>query len=62
MKIDEIKTELEKVSKFIPELRQDLDQVYASGPGKKSRIKELWKNYGERYKEIKNSKLGKNLQ
>lgn len=62
MKLTEIKSELEKVSKVIPELREDLDKVYASGPGKKSRIKLLWKEYEDRYNEVKNSKIYKNLQ
>ncbi len=62
MKVTEIKSELEKVSKVIPELRKDLNEAYASGPGKKSRIKLLWKEYESRYNDIKNSKLYKTLQ
>lgn len=62
MKVTEIKSELEKVSKVIPELRKDLDKVYASGPGKKSRIKLLWKEYENRYNDVKNSKIYKTLQ
>ena len=52
MKVTEMKTELEKVSKFIPELRKDLDEAYHLETGKKSKIKILWKEYSDRYKEI----------
>ena len=62
MKFTEIKSELEKVSKMIPELRKDLDQAYAMDTGKKSRIKLLWKEYEDQYKEIRNSRAYKNLQ
>jgi hypothetical protein len=61
MKVSEIKMELEKVSKVIPELRKDLDEVYTGGPGKKSRIKLLWKEYEDRYKEILNSRIYRTL-
>lgn len=57
MKVTEIKNELEKVARFIPELKEDLSRVYASeSSGKKSRLKQLWKDYEDRYKEIINSK------
>lgn len=62
MKVAEIKSELEKVSKVIPELRKDLDAAYALDTGKKSRIKLLWKEYEDQYKEIKNSRVYKTLQ
>jgi hypothetical protein len=62
MKTSEIKSELEKIAKVIPELRHDLDATYVSGPGKKSRLKQIWRNYEDRYKEIKNSRLYKTLQ
>jgi hypothetical protein len=52
MKVTEMKTELEKVSKFIPELRKELDEAYHLESGKKSKIKLLWKEYSDRYKEI----------
>lgn len=52
MKVTEMKTELEKVSKFIPELRKELDEAYHLETGKKSKIKLLWKEYSDRYKEI----------
>lgn len=52
MKVTEMKTELEKVSKFIPELRKELDEAYHLETGKKSKIKLLWKQYSDRYKEI----------
>lgn len=61
MKVTEIKSELEKVSKVIPELRKELDRLYAMDSGKKSRIKLLWREYENRYNEIKNSKLYKTL-
>lgn len=62
MKFTEIKSELEKVSRMIPELRKDLDKAYAMDTGKKSRIKLLWKEYEDQYKEIRNSRAYKNLQ
>jgi hypothetical protein len=62
MKVYELKSELEKVSKVIPQLRQDLDEVYKSETGKKSRIKLLWKEYQDRYNEIRNSKIYTTLQ
>ncbi|WPU66879.1 hypothetical protein [Peredibacter starrii] len=62
MKITEIKSELEKVSKVIPELRKDLDEAYTLDAGKKSRIKLLWREYEDRYKEIRNSKVYNTLQ
>jgi hypothetical protein len=61
MKVNEIKEELEKISKVIPELRKDLDEAYSMGTGKKNRIKLLWREYEDRHKEIKNSKAYKNL-
>lgn len=61
MKVSEIKTELEKISKVIPELRKDLDEVYSAGPEKKSKIKLLWKEYEDRYKEIRNSRIYRTL-
>lgn len=62
MRASEIKTELEKIAKVIPELRNELDETYMSGPGKKSRLKQIWRTYEERYKAIKNSRLYKTLQ
>lgn len=62
MKITEIKSELEKVSKVIPELRKDLDEAYTLDTGKKSRIKLLWREYEDRYKEVRNSKVYNTLQ
>lgn len=57
MKVTEIKEELEKVSKYIPDLRKDLDEYYASdSSGKKSRLKKLWKEYEDQYKDVINSK------
>ena len=41
MKVHEMKEELEKVAKVVPELRQELDEAYNSETGKKSRIKLL---------------------
>lgn len=61
MKVTEIKNELEKISKVIPELRKELDEAYSLDSGKKSRIKLLWKEYEDRHKEIKNSREYKNL-
>lgn len=61
MKIHEMKNELEKVSKVVPELRKELDDVYAMDAGKKSKIKLLWKEYEKKHKELKNSRDFKNL-
>ena len=63
MKINEMKDELEKVSKFIPGLRKDLDQLYlGESSGKKSRLKKLWHDYEERLKDLQNSKEYRILQ
>jgi hypothetical protein len=62
MKVTEIKSELEKVSKVLPELRQDLDKAYSMDSGKKRQIKLLWREYEDKYKEIKNSAVYRTLQ
>lgn len=62
MKVTEIKSELEKAAKFIPELRKDLDEAYHLDAGKKSKIKLLWKEYADRYNDIKDTKEYRNLQ
>lgn len=62
MNLHEVKDELEKVAKFIPELRKDLDEAYKLDHGKKSRIKLLWKEYHDEYKKIRDSAVYKNLQ
>lgn len=62
MKINEIKNELEKVARFVPELRNELNEAYASDSGKKSRIKLLWKEYEDKYKELRETKEYRNLQ
>lgn len=62
MKVNEQKNELEKISKVIPELREELDEAYRLEYGKKSRIKLLWKEYEDRYKKIMASPEYKNLQ
>ena len=56
MKVNEMKNELEKVSKIIPEIRKELDDVYHLDTGKKSRIKLLWKEYEDKVKELRNSR------
>lgn len=56
MKVNEMKNELEKVSKIIPELRKELDEVYHLDSGKKSKLKLLWKEYEEKVKEMRNSR------
>ena len=61
MKIHEMKEELEKVSKVIPELRQELDQAYTSDSGKKSKIKLLWRQYESKHKELAASQEFKHL-
>lgn len=61
MKVTEMKTELEKVSRVIPELRKELDEVYQMDSGKKSRLKLLWKEYEGRVKEMRSSKEYRDL-
>lgn len=62
MNVAEIKKELEKVSKVIPELREDLNKAYSMDSGKKRQIKLLWKEYADQYKEVRNSKVYGTLQ
>lgn len=61
MKIYQMKEELEKVAKIIPELREELDKAYHSDAGKKSKIKLLWKQYEAKHHEMRDSKDYKNL-
>ena len=61
MKVHEMKDELEKMAKVVPELRQNLDAAYGSSEGKKSRIKLLWKQYEDRHRELKGQAEYKNL-
>ena len=56
MKVNEMKLELEKVSKVIPELRKELDEIYHMETGKKGRMKLLWKEFEPRINEIRNSR------
>ncbi len=56
MKVNEMKNELEKVSRVLPELRKELDEVYHLETGKKSRMKLLWKEYESKVKEMKSSR------
>jgi hypothetical protein len=56
MKVTEMKNELEKVSRIIPELRKELDDVYHLDSGKKSRLKLLWKEYEGKVKELRESR------
>ncbi len=61
MKVHEMKEELEKLAKVVPELRQELDSAYTHDSGKKSQIKLLWKQYEDRHKELRSSREYKNL-
>ena len=61
MKVYEMKDELEKVAKVIPELRHQLNEAYKSDEGKKSKIKLLWKQYEDKHKEMRESKEYRNL-
>ena len=61
MKVFEMKNELEKVSKVLPELRQKLDEAYGSETGKKSHLKLLWKQYADRHKDLRNSQEYRHL-
>lgn len=56
MKVFEMKNELEKVSKIIPELRKELDEAYQMDSGKKGRLKLLWKEYEGKVKELRESR------
>jgi hypothetical protein len=61
MKVHEMKDELEKVAKVIPELRQELNEAYTTEVGKKSKIKLLWKQYESKHKEMRDSRDYKHL-
>lgn len=61
MKVYEMKDELEKVAKAVPELRPKLDDAYTSEAGKKSKIKLLWNEYAQKHKELKSSRDFKHL-
>lgn len=61
MKVNEMKNELEKVSKVLPELRKELDEVYHMVSGKKSKLKLLWREYEGRVKEMRMSKEFKDI-
>ncbi|HXH74260.1 MAG TPA: hypothetical protein VNJ08_04800 [Bacteriovoracaceae bacterium] len=61
MKVFELKEELEKIAKVVPELRQELDEAYSSDKGKKTKIKMLWKQYEAKHKELRESREYKNL-
>lgn len=61
MKVHQMKDELEKVAKVVPELRHELDDAYRTEAGKKSKIKMLWKQYEDRHKELRDSRAYKNL-
>lgn len=61
MKVTDMKNELEKVSRVVPELRKELDELYQLVSGKKSRIKLLWKQYEKRVKEMRNSREFRDL-
>lgn len=62
MKIYDVKNELEKIAKLMPELRKELDEAYTLEHGKKSRLKEIWKEHEGELKEIMNSKEYRTLQ
>lgn len=61
MKVYDIKNELEKVAKVVPELRGKLDEAYSSDTSKKSKIKLLWKEYEAKHNEMRDMKEYKNL-
>lgn len=61
MKVHEMKEELEKVAKVIPDLRHELDEAYKTEAGKKSRIKLLWKQYEDHHRSMRESREYKNL-
>lgn len=61
MRVNEMKDELEKVSKVLPELRRELDEVYQMDSGRKSRLKILWREYETKVREMKSSKEYRDL-
>lgn len=62
MNVHNVKNELEKASRFIPELRERLDEAYKLDHGKKSRIKLLWREFQDRYKEVSQTPEFRKLQ
>ncbi len=56
MKVHEMKNQLEQISRIVPELRKELDEVYHMDTGKKSRMKLLWQEYEGKVKELKESR------
>lgn len=56
MQVHEMKIELEKVAKVVPELRGELDDAYATHTGKKSKIKLLWQQYQRTHDDMRDSK------
>ena len=61
MKIHEMKEELEKVAKVIPELRDELNEAYLTDTGKKRKLKLLWKQYEKKHQEMRDSAEYRNL-
>ncbi len=61
MRVNEMKDELEKVSKVLPKLRRELDEVYQMESGRKSRLKLLWREYETKVREMKSSKEYRDL-
>ena len=61
MKVHEMKEELEKVAKVVPELRHELDEAYVAEAGRKSKIKLLWKQWQSKHREMRDSREYRNL-
>ncbi len=56
MKAHEMKNELEKVAKIVPELRRELDQTYSEDTGRKTKLKLLWKQYESKHRELRDDR------
>ena len=61
MKIHQMKDELEKIAKVVPELRKELDKVYSIDAGKKTKLKLLWKQYEKPHRELGSDRQYKHL-
>ncbi len=61
MKVHQMKDELEKIAKVVPELRKELDQAYGTETGKKTKIKLLWKQYETRHRELRDDRQFRHL-
>ncbi len=61
MKVHQMKDELEKIAKVVPELRRELDLVFRADKGKKPKLKLLWKQYESRHRELRDDRQYRDL-